>query len=184
MNSFKVNFLSTPLTSSNILDKKKPLIGQENWSSNEKNLSANFPKYLIDDDLSPGMIVNKVNYDEDKLISVSIKVHSDWSFKTMSQQYLSKAMNKEGIENLIKVKYNNSSVNLYESEFPIKLGNVVHTVYSGVEKDTDISMTVAVLSFIKNGELYTVNAQCRSTYFDKFYRDCIAFFDSLTFINN
>lgn len=112
--------------------------------------------------------------------SYSIKYSDDWSFRLMTMEDYSKEVTEDQFINALKVLYKDLSINIFKKSYPKTLSeDVFHLVYSGTEIETNDRMTVAVFQYIKNSKLYTLNCQCKSTYWQYYYNDCLDLLSSL-----
>ena len=112
--------------------------------------------------------------------SYSLKYNDDWSFKLMTIEDYSKEVTEEQFTNSLKILYEGISINIFKRSYPKSFSeDVFHLVYSGIEIGTNDRMTVAIFQYIKNSKLYTLNCQCKSTYWQYYYNDCLDLLNSL-----
>mgnify|MGYP006088770357 CR=1 FL=1 len=112
--------------------------------------------------------------------SYSIKYNDDWSFKVLTTEEYAKNVTREQLKNVSKILYKDISINAFQKAFPKSISeDVIHVIYSGNDIETNDRMTVAIFQYIKNSKLYTLNCQCKSTYWQYYYNDCLDLLNSL-----
>jgi hypothetical protein len=132
----------------------------------EHRLSIAAPTDWKADELEPGMIWH-VGTDTEPLISVSVKVNTDWSMGAMGNDKYLESITKDGFLKMISVLYSKSEINYWETDYPFAGSRALHAIYSGYIGDTKI--TVLVIQTIQRGKLYTLNCQTLSPSFHTLY---------------
>jgi hypothetical protein len=139
--------------------------GWRTYQFKEHGLSIAAPADWKADELEPGMIWH-VGTDTEPLISVSVKVSTDWSMSVGNDKYL-ESVTKDDFLKMMAVLYSKPEINHWETNFPFAGSRALHVIYSGYIADTKI--TVLVIQTIRKGKLYTLNCQTPSPSFHTLY---------------
>jgi hypothetical protein len=153
--------------------------GWRTYYSKEHGLSIAAPADWKADELEPGMLWH-LGTDSEPLISVSVKVSSDWSMGVMGNDKYLESVTKDDFLKMMAGLYSKPEMNHWETNYPFAGGRALHAIYSGYIADTKI--TVLVIQTIRKGKLYTLNCQTLSPSFHALYsRTFLRVADTMSF---
>lgn len=140
--------------------------GWRSYRFKEHGLSIAAPADWKAEEFEPGMIWH-VGTDTEPLISVSVKVSTDWSMGAMGNDKYLESVTKDEFLKVMAVLYSKPEMNHWETNYPFAESRALHAIYSGYIADTKI--TVLLIQTIRKGKLYTLNCQTVSPSFHTLY---------------
>ena len=151
------------------------------WTNKEHKLTMEFPSNYEDVEKPENVLAWKYNFENNSSFEVTYSDDYVFSLFDMDDYREEWSGNKEAQKNALSVLYKDISINIWESEYLINDGLVVHGVYSGTLIEENIRRTVATIQFLKNNKLYTVMCSCNPQEFKTFYKKCRDVYDSISF---